>query len=227
MKEILAFLRELSCHNDRNWFLEHKDDYKRAKERFDAFALELLAQIRKFDPAIGDLGLSDITYRIYRDVRFSADKSPYKTHMGVYICPGGKKSPYSGYYFQVSASAKESWEGTHMLATGDYCCEPRVLTILREDIETSDGGFRKILSEAAPGFELDYEGALKKVPAGFPTDTPDSDFYRLKRFCLVYTPDEKFILEPNLAERVAALFKTTKPFLDFINRAVTWSKEEN
>ena len=227
MKEILAFLRELSCHNDRNWFLEHKDDYKRAKERFDAFALELLAQIRKFDPAIGDLGLSDITYRIYRDVRFSADKSPYKTHMGVYICPGGKKSPYSGYYFQVSASAKESWEGTHMLATGDYCCEPRVLTILREDIETSDGGFRKILSEAAPGFELDYEGALKKVPAGFPTDTPDSAFYRLKRFCLVYTPDEKFILEPNLAERVAALFKTTKPFLDFINRAVTWSKEEN
>ena len=114
-----------------------------------------------------------------------------------------------------------------MLATGDYCCEPRVLTILREDIETSDGGFRKILSEAAPGFELDYEGALKKVPAGFPTDTPDSAFYRLKRFCLVYTPDEKFILEPNLAERVAALFKTTKPFLDFINRAVTWSKEEN
>ena len=85
MKEILAFLRELSCHNDRNWFLEHKDDYKRAKERFDAFALELLAQIRKFDPAIGDLKLNDITYRIYRDVRFSADKSPYKTHMGGYI----------------------------------------------------------------------------------------------------------------------------------------------
>ena len=55
MREILAFLRELSVNNKREWFLAHKDEYKRAKERFDAFALELLAQIRKFDPAIGDL----------------------------------------------------------------------------------------------------------------------------------------------------------------------------
>jgi uncharacterized protein (DUF2461 family) len=112
-----------------------------------------------------------------------------------------------------------------MLAAGDYWCDPKVLNILREDIEMSDGGFRNILAQADPRFELDYEGALKKVPAGFPADTPDSDFYRLKRFCMAFTPDEKFILEPNLAERVAAIFKTTKPFLDFINRAVTWSKE--
>ena len=77
-----------------------------------------------------------------------------------------------------------------------------------------------------PHFEIDYEGSLKKVPAGFPTDTPDSDFYRLKRFCIAYMPDDDFILAPGLAERVSALFKTTKPFLDFINRAVTWSKEE-
>ena len=226
MKEILAFLKELSRNNDRNWFIAHKDEYKKAKERFDAFALELLAEIRKFDSAIGDLKINDITYRIYRDVRFSSDKSPYKTHMGVYICPGGKKSPNSGYYFQVSASASDSWEGTHMLAAGDYWCDPKVLAILREDIEMSDGGFRKILAQADPRFELDYEGALKKVPAGLPTDTPDSDFYRLKRFCMAFTPDEKFILEPNLSERVAAIFKTTKPFLDFINRAVTWSREE-
>ena len=227
MKEILNFLKELSCNNEREWFMEHKDEYKRIKERFDAFALDLLSQIRKFDSAIGDLQINDITYRIYRDVRFSADKSPYKTHMGVYICPGGKKSAYSGYYFQVSASASDSWEGTHMLAAGDYWCDPKVLAILREDIEMSDGGFRKILAQAAPGFELDMEGALKKVPAGFPTDTPDSDYYRLKRFCITYMPDDDFILAPNLAERVAALFKTTKPFLDFINRAVTWSKENN
>ena len=113
-----------------------------------------------------------------------------------------------------------------MLAAGDYWCDPKVLAILREDIEMSDGGFRKILSQAAPGFELDMEGALKKVPAGFPADTPDSDYYRLKRFCLTYTPTEEFILAPGLSERVAALFKTTKPFLDFINRAVAWSKEE-
>ena len=114
-----------------------------------------------------------------------------------------------------------------MLAAGDYWCDPKVLAILREDIEMSDGGFRKILAQAAPGFELDFEGALKKVPAGFPADTPDSDFYRLKRFCITYMPDDDFILAPNLAERVSALFKTTKPFLDFINRAVTWSKENN
>lgn len=225
MEQVLDFLRELYCNNNREWFTAHKAEYVKAHDRFNVFALELLEGIRKFDSAIGPLTLNDITYRIYRDVRFSADKSPYKTHMGVYICPGGKKSGYSGYYFHVSASDAESWEGGHIAAAGDYICEPKVLAILREDIENGDGDFRRILSETDARFNLDWEGALKKVPAGFPKDTPDSDFFRLKKFCLDFKPDDAFVCAPDLKDRLIELFRTAKPFLDYINRAITWSRE--
>lgn len=222
----MSFLRELSLNNNREWFLAHKAQYQEAKNVFAEFALELLREVRAFDDSIGELGLSEMTYRINRDVRFSADKSPYKCHMGVFICPGGKKSGYSGYYFQVSAGLAGNWEGTHMLAAGDYMTDPRVLKILREDIEMGKGDFRAALAQADPKFSLDFDNALKKVPKGFPQDTPDSDYFRLKNFCLCWAPSEKFILSKDLARKVADKFRTTRPFISYINRAVQYVQEE-
>jgi len=224
MQQVLKFLRELSCNNNREWFTEHKSEYLLAKASFDRFALSLLEEIRKFDPAIGNLSIGDITYRIYRDVRFSANKEPYKTHMGVYICQGGKKSGYSGYYFHVSADANGGWESGHIIAAGDYMCEPKVLAILREDIEAGDGDFRAILSKVDPRLKLEMDGALKKVPKDFPADTPDSDFYRLKRFCLNGPISDDQILNPDLLPNLVEMFRSTKPFLDYINRAISYSR---
>ena len=83
-----------------------------------------------FSSSVKGLKVKDCTYRIYRDVRFSKDKSPYKTHMGCYICRGGKKSGYSGYYFHVATEQSDVYPSGHMLAVGDYCMEPKALKIL-------------------------------------------------------------------------------------------------
>lgn len=226
MQRVLSFLRDLHDNNNREWFTAHKAEYLEAKSVFGEFALELLKAVRSFDSSAGNLGLNDITYRIYRDVRFSPNKMPYKCHMGVFICPGGKKSGLSGYYFQVSAADDGGWESGHMMAAGNYFTEPRVLKILREDIELGGGDFRDALSQADPKFTLDFSGALKKVPNGFPKDTPDSDFYRLKNFCLVHAPSDSFVRSKDLAAKVAEMFRTTRPFIAYVNRAIEFSREE-
>lgn len=221
MRQVLRFLHSLSLHNDKAWFDAHKPDYLKAKDTIEILAVKLIEGIRSFDDTIGPLTAADCTYRIYRDVRFSKDKSPYKTHMGVFITRGGKKSGYSGYYFHVDGT------GDHLLAIGDYLTEPQVLKTLREDIEMGGGDFRRILAGLAPGLVLDTEGALKKVPKGFPADSPDAEFFKLKNFCLLKSLDKDFILSPNLVDSVLDIFRTGKPFLDYINRAIDYCREES
>ena len=220
MKQVLRFLRSLSRHNDRAWFEAHRADYLKARATVDSLAERLIGGIRSFDDTIGPLTVSDCTYRIYRDVRFSKDKSPYKTHMGVFVNRGGKKSGYGGYYFHVDGS------GAHLAAMGNYFTEPRVLKTLREDIELGGGDFRRILDGAAPGLVLDTEGALKKVPKGFPADSPDAELFKLRNFCLLQGLDDGFLLSPDLTDRLIAIFRTGKPFLDYLNRAVDYCREE-
>lgn len=113
-----------------------------------------------------------------------------------------------------------------MIAVGDIWCPPEVLKVIREDIMLGGGDFRKILSEVDPRLVLDMNGALKRVPAGFPSDTPDSDFYRVKAFCLYFAPDDKFFTEKDLASRLVDVFHSAKPFLDYINRAIDYCREE-
>ncbi len=221
MRQVLRFLHSLSLHNDKVWFDAHKADYLKAKTTVEELAVKLIEGIRSFDDTIGPLSVADCTYRIYRDVRFSKDKSPYKTHMGVFVNRGGKKSGYSGYYFHIDGS------GDHLLAIGNYFTEPRVLKTLREDIEMGGGDFRQILAGLASGLELDMQDALKKVPKGFPADSPDAEFFKLKNFCLLKSLDKDFILTPNLSAAILDIFKTGKPFLDYINRAIDYCREES
>ena len=134
MKSVLEFLRALSEHNDREWFVANKEWYLDAANTFNSFAVSLAAALAEIDPQVGRQSLKDMTYRIYRDVRFSKYKQPYKTHFGAFICRGGKKSPYSGYYFQVGIDGPGNFEGANMLATGNYWLDPRALKVLREDI---------------------------------------------------------------------------------------------
>ena len=221
MKEVIQFLSELAEHNDKVWFEANKPRYRAAKEEIDALAVELIDAIRCFDDSIGLLTPKDCTWRIYRDTRFSSDKRPYKTQMGVYVARGGKKSGFSGYYFQIGAP-----EAGHMLAAGNYFCEPPVRKILWEDILYGGGDFRRILAGVDPRMMLDRSEVYARTPAGFPADGPDAPYFKLKNFCLLWTPDTRFVTAPRLAERLAAVFQTTKPFLDYINRAIEFAREE-
>lgn len=220
MKQVLNFLRDLSLHKEREWFNAHKNEFLKARSTVNNLASTLMEGIRSFDDSIGQLSPADCTYRIYRDLRFSKDKSPYKTHMGIFINPGGKKSGFAGYYFHVSGS-----EEPHMVAIGDYMTEPKVLRILREDIEMGGGDFRKILSKVDGRLRLDDRDALKKTPIGFPADSPDAEYFRLRKFCLWTEVDDNFILAPEFPGNLLEIFKTAKPFLDYVNRAIEFSRE--
>ena len=221
MKTVLQFLRDLAQHNDRAWFNEHKERYLAVQQRWNEFCESLIGEIGAFDPDIARLTLRDCTYRIYRDTRFSPDKSPYKTHFGVFLAPGGKKSMHAGYYFHVGTGESNEYPQGHMLAAGNYCYEPKAIQILREDISDGWESFQdEVLAVADPRVVVDQEGALKRVPKGYAPDAPYADWMRLKSYCLVMNVDDDFITQPDLAKRVADLFRTTKPFNDYINRAV-------
>ena len=227
MKKVLTFLRQLERNNNREWFMAHKEEYVAAQARWNAFSEELIERIGEFDPTVRGLTAKDRTYRIYRDVRFSKDKSPYKNHMGVYVCRGGKKSGFSGYYFQICASKGEQEFDGHCMAAGDYMCLPSVLQVLREDIENETDDFRHHLDLAATaGFHLYDTWKLKRVPRGFNPDSPCADLLKYKVYGLMTSVDDEFVLAPDLARRVADSFRTTHPFLNFVNRAIEYVQEE-
>jgi len=100
-KIIHHFLRQIAANNNREWFLAHKQQYLESKTEFEAGIAEAIARIATFDEEISHLQVKDCTYRFYRDIRFSPDKSPYKRHFGAYICAKGKKALRGGYYIHV------------------------------------------------------------------------------------------------------------------------------
>ena len=223
MKDIIQFLAALKQHNERGWFQKHKTEYIAAQGAFNAFVEKLIAGIVSFDDSVSGVNVKDCIYRIYRDTRFSADKSPYKTHIGAFVCPGGRKSGYSGYYFQVGPEESGYPEG-NMLATGNYRLDSKVMHILREDICMDAEDFEQRLKQASL-FKLDDTDMLKRVPNGFERNAPYSGYLMYKAYCLVYSPGKSFMTGDDLLERTLGAFRSTKPFLQYLNRAIAYSKE--
>lgn len=234
MKQVIDFLKRLRDNNNREWFHAHKAEYQAVQARFNEMAEALAQRMAQFDPTLAGLTAKDITYRIYRDTRFSKDKTPYKTHMGAFICQGGKNSGYAGYYFQVGVEQDAAhfgdlhWDTQSILAPGHYCIEPKALQVLREDILYGEGDFDRIIREEIdPRFQLLRAGALKRNPKGFDKDAPWSEYLRLKVFCLGMEVDHSFFLQPDVIEQIATRFKTARPFIDYINRAIKYVREDN
>lgn len=224
MEQIISFLQALYENNNKPWFDAHREQYQQVRGKFNELALQLIDGVRKFDSNVGPLTLQDCTYRINRDIRFSQDKSPYKTHFGVFVAPQGKKSGYCGYYFHIGVAEGENYPDGHMLGIGDYICDPKALKILREDIDAGNGDFHSIVQSADSRLYLDTEGSLKRVPNGFPSGTVNDRYLKLKNFCLCYKPDRNFIMDRNLVQNVLDIFKSGKPFVDYVNRAITYSR---
>lgn len=227
MDELLIFLRDLQDHNDREWFAANKERYQKVQQRWNVFCEALIGEVGKFDADIARLTLRDCTYRIYRDTRFSKDKSPYKTHFGVFLAKEGKKSMHAGYYFHVGTGTASGYPHAHMLAAGNYCYDPRAVKVLREDISIGWEEFRdRVLPPMDCGFRPDMDGALKRVPRDYPADAPYADWMRMKSYSLCATVDDEFVVRDGLARRVAERMRPAKPFVDYINRAVDYVKEE-
>lgn len=218
MKTVTDFLDRLAQNNNRQWFAEHKEEYQSASSIFNQFVERLIEGIASFDPSVNNLTVKDCTYRIYRDIRFSKDKLPYKTHMGAFISPGGKCSGSSGYYFHIEAKDAH-YIGGHILSTGIYCPAPQIVKGIREEIMFNGQEFEQAI-EAASGFSLDRSSSLKRVPAGFSSESQYAEYLKLKDFFLVQHIDDNLISHPALAELVAEQFKKTYQFNSLLNKVV-------
>lgn len=224
MKKVIAFLSALRLNNNRPWFEEHKNEYKEALAEFNVFGERLISALGEIDPTVCGLTLKDCTYRIYRDVRFSADKSLYKIYMGLYVCPHGKKSGYAGYYFHVQPHADGFAEGS-LITSGLYMPEPAVLRSLRDDILDHGATYEQLIGRAE-GFTLYTGSRLKRTPVGYPADSPHDALLRLKDLYLEQPLPNDVLLGDDLLERVTAEFRKTVDFCALLNRSVEYAHQE-
>lgn len=212
MKKIFDFLTQLSANNNREWFGAHRPLYEEAKARFEAVAEDMIARVARIEPEVAALPVKNTLYRIYRDTRFSADKTPYKTHFGTYINPRGKKSLHGGYYLHVQPSAC-------CLSVGTYCLPSPVLREVRRSIVDNLEAFEAIMTEPrlAALHPVIGETRLKTLPAGFPRDFVRPDYLQPREYFLTCAVPDGFFLEKGWQDRACEIFRLMKPFLDFVN----------
>lgn len=218
MKRVIEFFNELQQNNNKLWFDAHKAEYKEMLAYHNDFSEKLIAGIAKFDKSVEGLQVKDCTYRIYRDLRFSKDKTPYKQHIGTFICPNGKKSGYSGYYVHIEPNVK------YFLCTGLWMPEAKIIKSVREEIMLNGKEFDKAI-KVAKGFSLDWADSTKKLPNGYTDDCEFSDYYRLKSYLIMKEVDEKYLLSDNLIEKIVADFRKTYEFNHLLNKSVEYALE--
>lgn len=223
MKEIIDFLSDLHDNNNREWFEANKPRYREVLARHNDNVMRLVELIARFDSSVEGLKLADCTYRIYRDTRFSKDKTPYKDFFSAFIVRGGKRSGYGGYYLHISPKGHTWGEGS-FLAAGNVCPEPYVLRSLREEIE--DNAELMAANIAHSGLKLDTTNALKRTPRGFEVAAEYEYLLRQRELILSRSLTNDWFLAPDWLERTAEVFERSKPFLDQVNRATQYAYEE-
>lgn len=211
----LDFLSDLKHHNERDWFLKNRKRYEDAKYNYELFVQAVIDGISDFDPILKGLEVKSCTYRIYRDIRFSNDKTIYKTHLGAFIVQGGKKNGdrYAGYYFHVEPG------GNSMIAGGAYMPPTPWLNAIRENIDEKGERFLRIVQ--APEFlktfgEIEGE-RLKSAPKGFAKDHPYIAYLKLKSFLVMKSFTDSEITGRECFSNVISACRTMKPFNDFLN----------
>ena len=212
LKPVLDFLDELARHNQRDWFKQHQDVYQAAHGRFETFIDELIGAYRSVED-LGPLTARDCVMRIYRDVRFTRDKSPYQTHMAASIAKGGRHSPRFPYYFHIAPHDQS------FLAGGLYMPSGPQLARFREQIHRNSAPLRAIFNDSrfrqvfgTPGGE-----SLKTAPQGYSRDHPDIDLMRLKQVTVAYPLPDALVVSPHIIDQVVDIFALMKPFLDYLN----------
>lgn len=223
MQELLSFLSDLHDNNNREWFEANKPRYRQALATHQANVARLIELIARFDPAVEGLSVAESTYRIYRDTRFSKDKTPYKDFFSAFIVRGGKRSGYGGYYLHISPKGHTWGEGS-FLAAGNVAPEGYVLSSLREEVE--DNAALLVQNIEHSGFVLDTTNALKRTPRGYTAAAEYEYLLRQREFILSKSLTSEWFLQPDWLERTAALFERCKPFLDQTNRAIEYAYEQ-
>lgn len=216
MEELLDFLRELKANNNREWFEKNKERYKRVNNFKLELAESLINGISKFDNDAKFLTPKDCTYRIYRDIRFSEDKTPYKTHIGIFINPPyGKKSMRMGYYLHLEPD-------NCSIGVGNVCLPSKLINDIRFSIRDNIEEYIGIIEnpEFKKFFKKIGENPVKTAPKGFSKDWEYIDLVRPKDYYVSHGLTQKEVIGKKFIDKALKIFETGKPFADFINYTI-------
>ncbi|KAF2446925.1 hypothetical protein P171DRAFT_429869 [Karstenula rhodostoma CBS 690.94] len=235
----MFFLNDLAAHNDRQWLKAHDADYRTSLQDFTTFLEILSEKVIEADETVPELPVKDIIFRIYRDVRFSKDQTPYKTHFSAAWSRTGRKGPYAAYYVQIQPN------GASFVGGGLWQPEARALSALREDIDRKPHKIKRVLTdvgirksffggvddkEAVKAFtnqSSNRSNALKKHPKGYDADHKDIDLLRLRNFTLGTKLSDKEVVGANGLDRIAELIGCMVPFITYLNSVVMPDEESS
>ena len=213
---VFEFLSLLEKNNDRDWFQKNKNMYQAALTSVQHFATKLIAGVSSFDPSVGNLEAKDTMFRIYRDVRFSPDKSPYKTHFGVFITPNGKKSNDAGYYLHIQNNES-------ILGGGLWCPENTLLKKIREEIYYAPEDLVQIIEnkkfKSTFGGLTDFE-SLKRPPKGYTADFEHIQLLQHRHYLVECKVSNDEVLADNFFELSINTFKTMFPLVNYMNKII-------
>jgi uncharacterized protein (TIGR02453 family) len=213
----LDFLKKLSKNNNREWFEKNKPRYLEIKEQFEGFTSDVLNELVKFDESLGGLEPKKLVFRIYRDVRFSKDKTPYKTHVSAGFSSAGKGMGIPGYYVQIEPGNKS------FVASGLYMPPPENVTKIRQEIDYNGDGLLKILHEKKfkKNFGTLWDGdKLKTMPKGYPKDHPHIELLKLKSFIVEHSFRDNEVIEKKFLKNLVEVMKSAKPLNDFLKESL-------
>ena len=216
MKQVLDFLDDLKLNNNREWFEKNKVRYTAAKTAYEGFLSTLITDLSDIDPSIGSPEVKDSVFRIFRDVRFSADKQPYKTNFGAFIANGGRKSVKAGYYIHLEP-------GSSMVGGGIYMPQPDVLKKLRQEIYYNSDEFAKLLNNSnfkhyCPGLETFDK--LKRPPKDFDPGFPAIDLLMYRSYAVNHDVSDMTVLSGDFRTHVLSACKAMVDFNRFLNRSL-------
>jgi uncharacterized protein (TIGR02453 family) len=212
LKPILQFLTGLKENNNKTWFENHRSDYDSARGTFEQFITELINQFRASDQ-LHDLSAKDCIARIYRDIRFTKDKSPYKTNFSAMVAPGGWRSSALGYYIAIEPF------GRSMVAGGLYNPTPEELNRFRQAISEDASEFKQIVQEKAfiKAFGTVEGERLKTAPKGYDRNHPDISLLQLRQITAIHRFSDQDVLDNDLVEQIVPVCQAMKPFLGFLS----------
>lgn len=215
----LDFLSNLKANNTKAWFDEHKKEYQKAQGDFLDTVVKLLTLIASFDSEIAAsyLDPKSCIMRINRDVRFSKDKTPYKTNFFAFINKGGRKSPCGGYYLHIEP-------GASFIGGGIYMPENAVLDRIRQEIDHSFREWESLVrhKELLLSFpeSVKPSGLLKRPPKGYESTSPAIEYLKFKGYYTQRFLGDQEVTDPAFTLSLADKFRSVKPLIDFLNRAL-------
>ncbi len=216
-KETFLFLEDLNDHNDRSWFQENKSRYDDAKNDIDNFAQALITEILQIDSTISkEISAKKCVLRIYRDVRFSKDKSPYKNYFGINIAPNGKGNAGAGYYIHLTPRAS-------FVAGGYFMPQNEHLKAIRQEIDYNSDELKRIIEAKDfknyfSGLNQDYK--LKTTPKGYDINHPDIELLKLKSFTVSHLLDDDELMNNGAVEKIAKGLRLIHPLNVFLTQAI-------